>query len=180
MFADINSDFTLDETFVGPTFPNGNDGFVRDVVELSNGKLVIVGHFDGKIMRLNADGSQDMSFNTGLGFSNNALAVELLSDGSILVGGSFNEYNGVNAGRFVKLNADGTLDSTFTSNANINNNVYDIKIDSSGKIYVVGDFANYIVRLNTDGTVDTAFDVGSGFNSGVSSLGLDSNGKVKT
>ena len=173
-----NSDFTLDENFVGPTFPNGNDGFVRDVVELSNGKLVIVGHFDGKIMRLNSDGSQDVSFNTGLGFDNNALAVELLSGGSLLVGGSFNGYDGVNTGRFVKLNSDGTLDSTFTSNANINNNVYDIKVDSSGKVYVVGDFANGIVRLNADGTVDTAFDVGSGFNSRVNSIGLDSNGKV--
>ena len=173
-----NSDFTLDETFVGPTFPDGNDGFVRDVVELSNGKLVIVGHFDGKIMRLNSDGSQDVSFNTGSGFDNNALAVELLSDGSVLVGGAFNGYDGVNTGRFVKLNSDGTLDSTFTSNANMNNNVYDIKVDSSGKIYVVGDFANGIVRLNADGTVDTAFDVGSGFNSRVNSIGLDSNGKV--
>ena len=41
-----NSDFTLDETFNAPTFSNGgSSGFVRDVVDQSDGKLFIVGHF---------------------------------------------------------------------------------------------------------------------------------------
>lgn len=180
-----NSDFSVDETFNAPTFDNHNNGFVRSVVELSNGKLVIVGHFESvngvarnKIARLNADGSLDESFDPGSGFSNNVFVVRLLSDGSVIVGGSFDNYNGSNIGRLVKLDSSGVLDATFTSNAALFGNVYDIKVESSGKIYAVGDFANGIVRLNSDGTADTAFDVGSGFNNRANSLGLDSNGKV--
>ena len=96
-----NSDFTLDETFAAPVFSQDNNGFVRDVVEQSDGKLVIVGHFTaangtsvGKIVRLNANGSLDSSFNfEGAGFDDHAFVLKLLSDGSFLVGGSFGSYN---------------------------------------------------------------------------------------
>ena len=92
-----NSDFTLDETFTAPLFSNGSGGYVRDAVEQSDGKLVIVGHFTtvngtsaGRIVRLNADGSLDSSFNfEGDGFNNHAFVLKLLSDGSFLVGGQF-------------------------------------------------------------------------------------------
>jgi hypothetical protein len=36
------------------------------------------------------------------------------SDGKILVGGSFTSYNGVARNNIVRLNNDGTLDTTFT------------------------------------------------------------------
>lgn len=180
-----NSDFTLDETFNAPTFNNGTNGFVRDVVELSNGKLIIVGHFEmvnetaiNKIARLNSDGSLDSTFDVGSGFGNDAFVVKLLSDGSLLVGGTFGNYNGTNTGRLVKLNSDGTLDASFVANVNISGNVNAIKVDSSGKIYVGGQFTNGIIRLNSDGTTDVAFDVGSGFNSRVTSIELNSNGKL--
>jgi len=180
-----NSDFTLDETFTAPLFSSGSDGFVRDAVEQSDGKLVIVGHFTtvngtsaGRIARLNADGSQDVSFNTGLGFDNNALVVKLLSDGSLLVGGTFNAYNGSNVSRLVKLNSDGSLNTSFSDNVSLNDNVHAIHVLSSGKIYVGGNFTNKLVRLNSDGTTDVAFDVGAGFNNRVSSIELASDGKV--
>lgn len=180
-----NSDFTLDETFSSPVFQSGNNGFVRDVVELSNGKFIIVGHFEvvnetliSKIARLNSDGSLDSTFDVGSGFNNNALVVRLLSDGSLLVGGTFEAYNEVNTGRLVKLNSDGVLDASFATNVNISDNINDIKVDSSGKIYVGGQFTNGIIRLNSDGTTDVAFDVGSGFNSRVASIELNSNGKL--
>lgn len=180
-----NSDFSLDETFTPPTFDTGTNGYVRGVVELSNGKLVIVGHFynvngvsRNKIARLNADGSLDEGFDPGLGFNNNALVVRLLSDGGFLVGGSLGNYDGSSVGKIVKFDSAGVLDATFTPDASVDNNVYAIKVDSSGKIYVGGDFTNKLVRLNGNGTLDTAFDVGSGFNSRVSAIALDAAGKV--
>lgn len=35
----------MDETFVCPDFDTSNDGYVRDVVEQADGKIVVVGHF---------------------------------------------------------------------------------------------------------------------------------------
>ena len=181
-----NSDFTLDETFAAPVFSQDNNGFVRDVVEQSDGKLVIVGHFTaangtsvGKIVRLNANGSLDSSFNfEGAGFDDHAFVLKLLSDGSFLVGGSFGSYNGSSVSRLAKLNSDGSLDTAFSGNVALNNHVLAIHVLSSGKIYVGGNFSERIVRLNSDGTTDETFDVGAGFNSRVSGIEVDSNGKV--
>ena len=70
---EYNSDFTLDETFAAPVFSQGNNGFVRDAVEQSDGKLVIVGHFIaangtsvGKIARLNVNESLELESEDGL------------------------------------------------------------------------------------------------------------------
>lgn len=177
-----NSDFTLDETFASPTFDSGENGFVRDIVELSNGKLIAVGDFGsgtGKIIKLNADGTLDSFFDSGDHFNDGAFVIKLLSDGDLLIGGNFSSYNGTSTGRLVKISANGVLDAAFTANVSIiDNQVNAIKVDSSGSVYVGGAFGNYIVRLNSDGTVDTGFDVGSGFNSTVSSIEIDSNGKI--
>jgi uncharacterized delta-60 repeat protein len=186
-----NSDFTLDETFNAPVFESGTDGFVRDVVEQSDGKLVIVGHFTdingtsvGKIARLNSNGSLDSTFNSVLlgissvGFNGNAFVLKLLSDGSFLVGGQFSAYSETSVGALVKLNSDGSLNTSFSENVSLDYHVFAIHVLSSGKIYVGGNFANKLIRLNSDGTTDETFDVGSGFNNRVSSIEVDSNGKV--
>jgi uncharacterized delta-60 repeat protein len=181
-----NSDFTLDETFEGPDFDSDENGFVRGVGEQSNGKIIAIGNFTlangnsyGRIIRLNTDGSIDSTFNSsGVGFNDDALVVKVLSDDTILVGGSFNQYNEVNVNRLVKLNSNGSLDETFSGNISFNSHVHAICVDGSSKIYVGGEFSNAIVRLNSDGTTDGAFDVGVGFNNRVSSIALDSNGKI--
>ena len=181
-----NSDFTLDETFNAPIFPDGSNGFVRDVVEQSDGKLVIVGHFTtingtsvGRIARLNANGSLDSSFNfEGIGFDDHAFVLKLLSDGSFLVGGQFIAYSNTSVSRLVKLNSDGSLNTSFSENAVLDNDVFAIHVLSSGKIYVGGNFTNRLIRLNSDGTVDLTFDVGTGFNNRVSSIEVDSDSKV--
>ena len=180
-----NSDFTLDETFTCPNFNTGSGGFVRSVAAQSSGKLIIVGHFSsiggtsyGKIARLNTDGSVDTTFNAGQsGFNGNALVVRVLSDDSILVGGDFGDYNGNSVDALVKLSADGVLDATFTSNVDAaSSQVHEIFVDSDGKIYIGGEFSNYIARLNGDGTTDSSFS--AVFNNRVVSIKKDSNGKL--
>lgn len=184
-----NSDFTLDDTFTAPLFSSGSSGYVRDAVEQSDGKLVIVGHFTtingtsvGRIARLNANGSLDSSFNFEEdGFNNHAFVLRLLSDGSFLVGGQFDSYNGTAVSSLVKLNSDGSLNSTFSENVVLSNHVFAIHVLSSGGIYVGGDFTdltNRIIKLNGDGTVDLAFDVGLGFDGRVSGIEVDAAGRV--
>ena len=71
--------------------------------------------------RLNADGSLDASFNPGANSIVYALAVQ--ADGKILVGGSFTTLGGGGIGttarnRIGRLNADGSLDTSFDPGAN--------------------------------------------------------------
>lgn len=177
-----NSDLTLDETFVCPDFDSSDNGYVRGVVEQADGKIVVVGHFNtvggvtaNKIARLNLDGSLDQSFNSGTGFDGNCLVVLGLPSGRILVGGSFNNYNGNGASKLARLNSDGTLDGTYLG---FNGNVHALLGGAGGKTYVGGQFNKKLVRLNGDGSVDNSFGVGTGFNNRVSSLALDPSGKL--
>ena len=145
----------------------------------SDGKIVAVGRytsFNGNtrryIVRLNSNGTEDTAFytNLGTGFNNASLgllAVAIQTDGKILVGGSFTTLNGTTRNRLVRLNSNGTLDTSFSTNlgTGFNNNIDCITVQTDGKILVGGVFSTvngsslykYLVRLNSTGTVDTAF-----------------------
>jgi hypothetical protein len=61
-------------------------------------------------------GTTDPSFFIGTGFNDLVQSLALQPDGKVLVGGNFTQYNGVNINDYlVRLNSNGTLDSTFTS-----------------------------------------------------------------
>jgi uncharacterized delta-60 repeat protein len=90
------------------------------------------------------------------------LAVQ--SGGKIIVGGDFSSYNQTTANSLIRLNADGTKDTSFNIWNWFNNAVTTLAVQSNGKIVVGGNFntyswsaANYIIRLNADGTKDTSF-----------------------
>src|SRR5690606_26546328 len=100
-------------------------------------------------------------------------AVVAAPDGKVYVGGAFNSYNNTpNVLSIVRLNVDGSIDSSFTHNPGCNNTVSAMALarDGSGKLYVGGSFTNCnganvgrIARLNDDGSVDTTFDSEVGF-----------------
>ena len=111
-------------------------------------------------------------------------------DGKILLGGNFTTWNGVTANRIVRINSDGTLDTTFNSNTSTsaNNAVYSsIAIQPDEKILIGGFFTtwggvtvNRIVRLNSDGTRDTEFttNTGTAASGTVYSLDIQSDSKI--
>ena len=181
----FNTNGTVDETFTSPKFYD-YDGHIREIVQQSSGKLIVVGHFqniDGdnynKIVRLNTDGSVDNTFVLGTGFNDHVLVCKVLSDDSLLVGGTFSNYDGNSSARLVKLGEDGAFDSTFTSNMpSFDGNVQALAVNSSGDIYVGGQFSNKIVKLQSNGTTDGTFDVGSGFDERVWDIKVQSNNKV--
>jgi uncharacterized delta-60 repeat protein len=162
----------------------------------SDGRILVGGGFTSFnniivncLIRLNSDGSLDDSFNTGTGFSHSVSSIAIQSDGKILVGGSFTTFNGTTVGRIVRLNSDGTRDTTFTTNngTGFNGVVEAIEIQSDGKIVVGGQFTtfngttvNYLTRLNSNGSLDTDFDTatGAGFNYIVSAIKIQSDGKI--
>lgn len=88
----------------------------------ADGKILVIGDFTtlrglarSRIARLNADGSPDASFNAGVGANDTLNVIALQPDGKILVGGDFTTWNGSSLAGLVRLEADGTLDASFTT-----------------------------------------------------------------
>jgi uncharacterized delta-60 repeat protein len=195
-FIRLNSDGTRDTAFMSNT-GTGSGSIIYTVASQSDGKVLLGGSFTNwngttvrRIVRLNSDGTQDTTFTTNLGTGANNLvhAIFIQSDGKILVGGAFSTWDGTTVGRIVRLNSDGTRDTTFTTNTGTNvtgSVVYDFAEQSDGKILAVGGFSTFdgtsasrIVRLNSDGTRDSSFSVGSGPNNPIFSVKLQSDGKI--
>src|SRR5690554_3125735 len=173
----LNSDGSLDTSFETGM---GFNSFVIAITLQPDGKILTGGTFtsyngqtQNRIARLNTDGSLDTSFNTGTGFGVSYWIHEitLQPDGKILVGGTFTQYNGQTQNRIIRLNTDGSIDTSFVTGTGFNDWVETITLQSDGKILVGGKFTSYngqsrnsIVRLNTDGSLDTSFNIGTGFN----------------
>ncbi|MSX80672.1 MAG: hypothetical protein F2737_10660, partial [Actinobacteria bacterium] len=107
-----------------------------------------------------ADGSKDATF-TPATLDGGVSKILVQPDGKILI----KSGNGGFTGGLKRLNADGTLDGTFTSAYTSGPAITTLALQADGKILLgvntVTDLNNYgtkgIVRLNTDGTEDTAF-----------------------
>jgi uncharacterized delta-60 repeat protein len=165
----------IDTTFNTGTGTTSN---ITNVEILSDGKIVLSGNFttfngipSNKIVKLFPDGRVDESFNIGTGFNDDVNAMSIQSDGKVLLGGKFTSYNEILTNRIIRINQDGSLDSTFLSGSGFNGGaVQVIKTDTSGNIMIGGSFTgfyngtevNRVCILNRDGTIRTDLDFGSG------------------
>jgi uncharacterized delta-60 repeat protein len=171
--ARLNADGSLDTGFNPGA---GADDLVTAVALQSDGKVLIGGFFTtvggtarNFIARLNADGTLDNGFNPGTGANSAVLEVAAQPDGKVLIAGFFTSVNGTARGRVARLNADGTLDTGFTTGAGAGGNVLAMALQQDGKIVIGGEFVTYagtsrnrIARLNENGSLDTGFTVGTG------------------
>lgn len=128
------------------------------------------------LVRLNADGSIDSTFNYNLALHRGNESVNgvitqtlLLPDGKILVAGNFTRYNGQEVHRIMRLNTDGSLDASFNPGQGADFYIFNFAQQTDGKLVLVGAFNNYdgqrvpnIVRINPDGSLDPTFHVASG------------------
>jgi len=200
----LNANGTRDTTFNA-----GGTGTNTDVYALAvqpDGKVLVGGHFSAyngdasapdRIMRLNANGTRDTSFNPGgMGGNDRVAVLAVQPDGKILVGGAFSAYNGDASAPdgVMRLNADGTRDTSFNPGGNgANGSVFALAVQPDGKVLVGGHFSAYngdasapdrIMRLNADGTRDTSFNPGgagvtAGFRSAVmNAVALQPDGKI--
>ena len=188
-----NTNGSLDTTFdsdgkvLTNVGPGSNSDYANGIAIQEDGKIVLVGYsdngsdFDFGVVRYNANGSLDTSFDSdgkvltsvGSGSSDDiASDIAIQDDGKIVVIGVAN--NGSNDDfAVVRYNTNGSLDTSFDSDGKVLTNIgpgstidnaADIAIQSDGKIVVVGysnngssdDFA--VVRYNTNGSLDTSFD----------------------
>lgn len=172
---------------------DGFDNAVRTLALQKDGNLIVGGDYlslngfpVSYITRLNPDGSIDESFNTGTGFNGKIYASYLQSDGKIILGGSFTNYNGISAGRLIRLNSDGSYDPSFNTTVGATTGIiYDIAVQSDGKIIIVGSFTKYtsttvnrVARLFPNGTLDSSFLTGSGSALNISHVKVTTNQKI--
>ncbi|MCX6824352.1 MAG: DUF5011 domain-containing protein, partial [candidate division SR1 bacterium] len=183
---------------MNPSFDRGtpigfNGGIYTQAVQ-DNGKLIIGGNFTSyqgvvtnRIIRLNADGTNDYSFDIGSGFDGIVRKILIQIDGKILIGGNFHTYNGIPANQLIRLNSDGSRDDTFDSGTGLGGSalLYALAIQDDGKIVVGGDFTSYkgvsaerLLRLNTDGSRDNTFDIIDGFDNTVKAILIQNDGKI--
>lgn len=185
----LNLDGSRDTTYS----ITGADKYIYDIAVQPNGNIIVCGEFEThdnvarrRISRSLSNGTIDMTFNTGSGSNPLVREVKVLPDNKIIIVGDFRLYNGVVRNRIAKLNADGTLDSSFVSSLLINEAINTCEIQSDGKIIVGGNFTNFgglpinrIARLNSDGSLDYSFIIGSGFNeSFIGDIALQNDGKI--
>lgn len=182
-----NTDGTLDTGFGGDgifnsPFGSSDADTANSIALQTDGKILITGSLiTGQtagfaVLRLNADGSLDPSFD-GDGIVVNSVlnsadgqAIEVQTDGKILVAG----HAFSSAGDFfavTRLNSDGSVDTSFGTNGSavISFGLIDffgaMALQPDGKIILLGDAdvssSNSfvaLVRYNANGTLDNTFD----------------------
>ena len=187
--ARLNADGSLDASF-NPG--SGANNYVWTSALQADGKIIIGGDFTtvngiahNNIARLNADGSLDASFSPGSGASSSVRNIVLQADGKMIVGGYFTTVNGSARNNIARLNADGSLDTSFNPGTGASHTVLTIIVQADGRIIIGGDFTsvngtmvNGITRLNADGSLDASFNSGSGTSSTVRSIVLQADGKM--
>jgi uncharacterized delta-60 repeat protein len=171
---------------------SGINGKVYALAPQAGGKVVVAGSFSAvkgllrsNIARLHANGDGDAAFNPGNGTNGPVTALAVQADGKLVIGGAFTEFNSVARNGIVRLNSDGSLDTTFNPGTGVSGGgVSAIAVASDGKLWIGGTFTTVngtdrggIARLHPTGAVDPAFAPGAVFYS-LSSVVPLADGKV--
>ncbi len=178
----------------------GTNGVVTTIIENSaacicyssvlqkDGKAVLVGDYlapalgyNFAVVRYDTSGHPDNSFGTGgiginhvgiAGADNVGLAIDLQSDGKIIVAGKVFNTSNYNFA-VLRFNANGSVDSTFGTNGSTvsiigagNDNCYSMAVQKDDKIVLAGDIeqgAAYnftVARYTSNGILDNTFGTG--------------------
>lgn len=162
----VNFDGTLDAAFNPAIVVPGG---VEAAALQSDGKVLIAGKYQKangvaspNFIRLNPDGSTDPTFNGGTGFSTSPKTIAIQPDGRILAAGDFTGYNFFAQPKFVRINPDGSADTSFTPV--VDRSIHAVAPLANGKILIGGDFTTVngvartaFARLNADGSLDGTF-----------------------
>lgn len=178
----LNRDGTVDRSF--KALPVTIPGSVYSILPQSDGKIVLGGGFTsyGKakrsgIVRLNADGSLDRSFNPRTGFSHGGIPFGVQTvvptGRKYLVGGYFDSYNRQGANNLVRLKQNGTRDKSFTTfGSGLDGQVNKILRLSRKRYLAAGNFSEYngvaqggLAVFNRNGQLNSNFNAGEGFES---------------
>ena len=160
----LNADGSPDPSLTPAAFQRSPSS----VITLQDDGGIVVGPIsNGSFIRLNSNGTPDSSFITPAFTLALVDAVLIQADGKIIVGGRFLNAGGVARYGLARLNADGSLDSSFGEAFVPGTTVQSLALQANGKIIASGFFpategspAANVVRLHPDGSFDKTFDAG--------------------
>ncbi|MFO0455309.1 MAG: Ig-like domain-containing protein, partial [Planctomycetota bacterium] len=159
---------------------SGTD-YAQSLTVQPDGRILVAGtswngtDYDFSLIRLNADGSLDTTFDTDgkllvpVGYSDTTQSITVQPDGRIVVGGYSHDFNNVEFS-LIRMTADGSLDTTFDTDGKLlvpvgygNDYGYSVVVQPDGRILLAGlasngnDYDFGLIRLNADGSLDTTF-----------------------
>lgn len=174
----------------------GANAAVNALVVQPDGMSLLVGDFTSmntlamnRIARLTTNGWIDETFTIGTGadefIQSLALYGEGTNNGKIIIVGGFSSFNGTQRNGVARLNANGTLDTTFNPGTGANAPVRAVALQADQRILIGGDFTTVngvsrpgVARLMPDGALDTTFNPGTGANGIVWAIAAGSGGIV--
>ncbi len=175
--VELNDDGSVSDTFANLDSPNFDTSshIVLSIVIDSDGKILIGGSFYfvanvpvAGLARISA-GSLDTALGTAAGLQNDTTgilavrAIALQTDGGIVIGGQFlTNQTTPQTKNFARLNANGTIDTTFDNHGTPNLEVvYALAIEEDEQILAAGSFDTIggvisprLARVNPDGSID--------------------------
>jgi uncharacterized delta-60 repeat protein len=169
--ARLNSDGSLDATFTpgqGANYPVYSMAIQTDGKPIIGGFFTLFdGHPQNAVARLNTNGTYDATFQSlSLLEDGTVFAMQLQADGKLVVAGDMTQAH------LVRLNTDGSQDTTYQPGLGPSDDVYAMAIQRDQKVVIGGLFvamdltpANFIARLNADLKLLSSSKAGSIFTS---------------
>jgi uncharacterized delta-60 repeat protein len=172
--ARLNPDGTVDPSFAWPFTPGARIPFASTIVVQPDGRILVggagmdIGPVQHFVVRLLPDGSLDPSFtllpmNASAGID----TITLLPDGRFYLGGDHGSIGLTDTRTVTRMNADGTVDPTFTIQAvNYSGRALSIAVEPGGSIIAGGRFSGFtpggapfgpLTRFSSSGAIDTTF-----------------------
>jgi uncharacterized delta-60 repeat protein len=180
--ARLNANGTLDPSFDAGALAASTQ-FINDLSVQADGRIVVAGY--GTLLRLLPSGQADTSAPLpSMATDASVYAAELQADGKLLVGGGYGmKLDGIDRGTLVRLNTDGSVDTSFLPNAK--GDIQSIIRDGSGNIVIAGIAGSVgstlhrgMVRLTADGSVDPSFMIPETSATPIYDVALQGDGKL--
>jgi hypothetical protein len=181
-YGDVDTDFVT-----GDGFAAGGFGPAVRAVYFDKTSILVGGGFttyDGVasayLAKLDSsDGSLDGLY-AAYGAPNNQItSITKSGAGNYAMTGTFTTWGFLSRNRIVVLNSDYTINTGYSLGTGFNSASAQVIFDSSGKMYVIGNFSTYqgttvnrICRINTNGSLDTGYS--SGLNGQGATIALNS------
>ncbi len=187
--ARLHPDGSQDNTF---TYGSGTDQSIYTISEQADGKMLLGGGFSSYngnpvsgLVRINQDGTFDPTFSPDLAIGSVISAITVLTDGKLMIGGTFSPVSGSTSYNILQLLNDGAPDGSFNAGTGIDGAVQSIIELTDGRRVIAGDvhlyngsYSNNIFCLNADGSINQPFEAGNGTNSNILTLARQNDDKI--